>query len=293
MNMMWDRVDRLLELAFEEDVGSGDVTCQATVPEDAMCACAFVARAAGIVSGMEVVARWYARVDARLAFEVICPDGTPFAKGQTLAIIRGPARSVLTGERVALNVMQRMCAVATMASEYVAAVAGTHAVILDTRKTIPGWRELDKMAVRCGGASNHRQGLYDMVLIKDNHIALAGRKVDAESVAWAIREAKRTTSVAVEVEVDTVAQLMEALPEEPDMVLLDNMSPDTMRDAIRQAEALCAERGLRRPLFEASGGITKLTIRAVAESGVDRISVGALTHSVMALDIGLDFLDIN
>ena len=285
----WTRIDRLLELAYEEDIGTGDVTSRATVPEDARMACAFVARVSGVAAGMDVVARWYRRVDAGLTFTCLCADGSDFAAGATLATVKGPARSLLSGERVALNILQRMCGVSTVARRYVDAVRGTGAVILDTRKTIPGWRELDKLAVRSGGASNHRQGLYDMALIKDNHIALARERLHTASVAWAVRAAKTLEGVPVEVEVDTVEQLWEALPEQPDMVLLDNMSPDCMRAAIGEARTRCRENGWRVPLFEASGGITLQTIRAVAEAGVDRISIGALTHSVMALDIGLDF----
>jgi nicotinate-nucleotide pyrophosphorylase (carboxylating) len=215
-------------------------------------------------------------------------EGHSFIEGDVLAVITGNAQKILTGERIALNILQRMGGIATVTKKYVKAIEGTSAKIVDTRKTVPGWRDLDKLAVYLGGASNHRHGLYDMVLIKDNHIAIAAKTNSIASVAWAVRTAREKTNVKIQVEVDTIEQLKEVISEEPDMILLDNMNPDVLTEAVAITNKICSELSIARPLLEASGGIELGTVRRVAESGVDRISVGALTHSVIALDIGLD-----
>jgi nicotinate-nucleotide pyrophosphorylase (carboxylating) len=203
-------------------------------------------------------------------------DGSRFRSGQVLATVEGRARSLLAAERTALNFLQRMSGVATLTRRYVDAVRGTRAVILDTRKTVPGWRELDKYAVRCGGGMNHRRGLYDMVLIKDNHIAAAG------SVAAALAACKGRTRLAVEVEAGNLREVREALAAGAQRILLDNMTPAQLRAAVQ----LC--RGQAKT--EASGGVTLTNVRKVALTGVDYISVGAITHSAQAADIALDFL---
>jgi len=284
----WKLVDGLLALAIAEDIGEADVTCANVLPRGAVARGAFVAREAGVLAGMEVVERLYARLDKGVTVERKVQPGDPFDAGDELAHIQGPAGAVLAGERIALNLLQRMSGIATLTHRYVQAVEGTNARILDTRKTAPGMRTLDKLAVYLGGGDNHRQGLYDMILIKDNHIALSSQSTDLANAAWAVRQAKEQSKVKVEVEVDGLEVLRQVLPEEPDVVLLDNMDPDDLREAVQTTGQLCREWGLRRPLLEASGSITLQNVGEVARTGVDRISVGALTHSVRALDIGLD-----
>jgi len=284
----WRRIDALLDIAIEEDIGPGDVTSRLVLAEDTACRARFVPRENGILAGMEVVERLYRRLDPAVTISIARREGGRIAAGVAFAEAAGPARSLLTGERLALNILQRMSGVATLTHRYVQAVQGTGARICDTRKTLPGWRALDKLAVYLGGGTNHRRGLYDMVLIKDNHVALAGERNSEASAAWGVRVARAGTDLPVEAEVDTLDQLREVLPEEPDFVLLDNMDPDALREAVGLTTRLCREQKLRRPQLEASGGVTLATVRAIAEAGVDRISVGALTHSAPALDIGLD-----
>ncbi|MBN2711468.1 MAG: carboxylating nicotinate-nucleotide diphosphorylase [Planctomycetes bacterium] len=282
-------IDRLLELALDEDVGSGDVTTNSLVPEDEIAYGHFVTRQAGVLAGMEVVERLFSKLDDRVRITRIAREGDRVAAGQKLARIEGPARAVLTGERVALNLLQHMCGVASLTRTYVDTIEGTGAKVYDTRKTMPGMRAIDKLAVYLGGGENHRHGLFDMILIKDNHIKLSGPNCPQGSVACAVGMARDKSRLPVMLEVDNLEQLKEAFEMEPDMVLLDNMDADTLVEAVRLANTIPAQHGLRRPILEASGGVNLKTIRAIAQSGVDRISVGAITHSATALDIGLDF----
>jgi nicotinate-nucleotide pyrophosphorylase (carboxylating) len=272
-------IDRIVLAALAEDIGDGDITTLSTIPEDLRLTGRFLAKESGVVAGIQLVWRAFALLDPRVELLVLIGDGVCVERGQVIAQVSGPGRAILTGERVALNFLQRMSGIATATRAYVDAVAGTHAVILDTRKTVPGLRALDKWAVRLGGGSNHRIGLYDMVLIKDNHIAAVG------SIAEAVERVRANDSRGrpIEVEVTTLEQLAEALTLPIDRILLDNMPPDVMREAVMMA-------GGRIPL-EASGGIDENTVREVAETGVDFISVGALTHSVTAMDISLDLAD--
>ncbi|GHS92260.1 nicotinate-nucleotide pyrophosphorylase [carboxylating] [Planctomycetales bacterium] len=282
-SVQWQQVDALLALALAEDVGDGDVTTAILAPAAARLSAAFVARRAGVLSGGEIVRRFFAFLDPEVTVTPLVADGEPITAGQPLLKIAGAARSILTGERVSLNFLQRMSGVATVTRRYVEAVRGTGAKIYDTRKTLPGHRALDKLAVAHGGGANHRLGLFDMILIKDNHLALAGIASPAE----AVRRARSRSALPLMVEVDTLEQLRAVLPSAPDYILLDNMDAPTMREAVAlTAAAFPAENS--RPQLEASGGITLDNIRAVAETGVNRISVGALTHSVAALDLGLD-----
>jgi nicotinate-nucleotide pyrophosphorylase (carboxylating) len=225
------------------------------------------------------------RLDGDLTFEPLCDDGAEIRAGQALADVRGRMRLILMGERTALNFLQHLSGVATQTRRYVDAVDGLPVKILDTRKTTPCWRLLEKYAVRCGGGHNHRLGLYDGVLIKDNHIAPFGS--GPQAIIQAIRAARTKVghTVPLEIEVDTLDQLDTALAEKPDIVLLDNMSLEQMREAVRRRNAVAPQVQL-----EASGGVTLDTVRSIAETGVDRISVGALTHSAPALDIALDYL---
>lgn len=269
-------MDRTIVAALAEDIGDGDVTTDNTIPEDSIQQGDFLAKASGVVAGVAVARRTFALLDPRVEWQALVDDGQLVAAGEVIARVLGPGRSLLTGERVALNFMQRMSGIATATRRYVDAVAGTRAAILDTRKTAPGLRLFDKWAVRLGGGQNHRIGLYDMALIKDNHVAAVG------SITEAVRRvcSGDARGVPIEVEVTNLEQLAEALALPIDRILLDNMSLEMMSEAVRLAAG-------RMPL-EASGGVNLRTVRAIAETGVDYISVGALTHSVIALDISLE-----
>lgn len=269
--------ERAIAQALAEDVGSGDITSIATVPESVLGRAVFQAKDTGVLCGIPVLQRVYAQIDPRVELEVLVEEGSPLTPGTRVAIVHGPARSLLTGERVALNFLQHLSAIATRTAGFVKLLEGTSTHIIDTRKTVPGLRALAKYAVRVGGGHNHRFGLYDGVLIKDNHIQAAG------GIRPAVARAREVAPhmLRVEVETESLEQVREALDAGADVILLDNMDLETRRQAV----ALC--RG--RALTEASGGINEQTIRAIAETGVDLISVGALTHSVTALDISLDW----
>lgn len=266
--------------ALAEDLGrAGDITAQACVPADVKLTADFVARRGGVVAGLSVIRLALAELDPHVRVDELSADGQAVPAGTTLARVSGSARAILTAERTALNLLGRMCGIATLTQDFVDAVAGTGTKITDTRKTTPGLRALEKYAVRCGGGINHRFGLDDAILIKDNHVAACG------SVGEAIRRAKAFAGhlVKVEVEVDSLLQLQEALGNDPDVIMLDNFTLQDMREAVKLVD--------RRVTLEASGGITLETVRAFAETGVDVISVGALTHSARVLDIGLDAVE--
>ena len=273
-------VERILKSALAEDVGSGDVTSLSTVPPGRTISGRYIAKEDGVLCGLEVVARAFALLDASIAFTALAADGDRVRKGDVIATVSGDARAILAGERVGLNLLQHMSGVATQTARAVAAVAGTGAKIVDTRKTTPGLRVLDKYAVRMGGGGNHRFNLADGVLIKDNHIVAAG----GIAAAVAAARARAPHSLKIEVEVETLEQLREALEAGADIIMLDNMPTEMMREAVRLV--------VGRALTEASGNMgdkTDAELRAVAETGVDLISIGALTHSVKALDISLKF----
>ncbi|MBK9083505.1 MAG: carboxylating nicotinate-nucleotide diphosphorylase [Rhizobiales bacterium] len=270
-------VETAVRAALLEDFGrAGDVTSQATIPADAQARAAFGARKAGVISGLDAARATFRIVDPAVTFEAHAQDGDVVAPGAKIAHVAGNARALLAAERVALNFLGRMSGVATLTHRYAQAVAHTRAKICCTRKTTPGMRAFEKYAVRCGGGMNHRFGLDDAVLIKDNHVAVAG------GVAPALRAAKRHAGhlVKIEIEVDRLSQLDEVIGEGADVVMLDNMSLDDMREAVRRVAG--------RMKVEASGGVNLDTVKAIAETGVDLISVGALTHSASVLDLGLD-----
>ncbi len=269
----------LVRAALREDVGPGDWTTLWTVPPEVRARGRISAEEEGIICGLKAAELAFGEVDPRIAFRPELRDGDRVRPGDVIAEAEGPARGMLTAERTALNFLQRLSGIATLTARYVEAVRGTGAKILDTRKTTPGWRPLEKYAVRCGGGENHRMGLYDMVLIKDNHIALAGGIAEA---VRRVRERMGTDKLKVEVEVRTLEELEEALASGVDRVLLDNMSPEEVKEAVRFVRS----RG--EVEVEASGGISLENVRAYAEAGVDYISVGALTHSADALDISMD-----
>src|SRR5262245_58777760 len=252
-----DACERLARIALDEDLGSaGDLTCLAVIPDDLTGAAVFVARSAGVVAGLPAAAVTFSLVDPNVVFTSLVEDGTPTTPGLPLASVKGPMRSILVGERTALNFLQRLSGVASLTAKYAAVVAGLKCKLLDTRKTTPGWRLLEKYAVRQGGGHNHRMGLCDGVLIKDNHLAALGPTTNA--IAEAVRRARQKHGgrVPIEVEVDTLEQLDAALAEKPDIVLLDNLTSEQMREAVRRRDA--AAPGV---LLEASGGITLQTLR--------------------------------
>ncbi len=270
-------LEHLVRLALEEDFGdAGDVTSRATLSASQRVHAQIVAKQAGVICGLQLIDTVYQQVDPQVVVTPRAQDGDHVKVGKVVCEIIGAGRSVLAGERVALNFMQRLSGIATLTEQFVSAVQGTDAVILDTRKTTPGWRALEKYAVRMGGGSNHRMGLYDMVLIKDNHVDAAGGITAAVSTARADAEARK---LPIEVEVKSLNELREALACGVNRVLIDNMSVEQMRMAVVIAAG-------RVPL-EASGNMTLERVREVAETGVDFISVGALTHSAPALDLSM------
>lgn len=283
-------LDALIGLALAEDLGeAGDVTSRATIPAGQAGRAAVVARAPGVLAGLAAAERVVGRVDPELRFEAHMAEGETVNIGSMIATLAGPMRSLLSAERTLLNFLQRLSGVATLTRQYVDAVAGLNVQVLDTRKTTPGWRLLEKAAVRAGGGTNHRFGLHDALLIKDNHLAGVrsaerGARSEIEVAIARCREA--FPGLAVEVEVDSLDQLDVALACRPEIVLLDNMTTGQMREAVRRRTATAP-----RVLLEASGGVNLTTIRGIAETGVDRISVGALTHSAKALDIAMDYVD--
>lgn len=274
---------RLIDLALAEDLGtSGDRTTRALIDPKAHARAELIARSAGVIAGLPVAAMVFESVARELECQCYIADGKAVGPKTTIATVSGPQAALLVAERTALNFLQRLSGVATQVRRYSDTVADLPVQILDTRKTTPGWRLLEKYAVRMGGGTNHRIGLYDAILIKDNHIAGVGG--DVRLAVERARTYPGNAGLPVEVEVVTLEQLDLVLPLRPEIVLLDNMPLDRMREAVERRNAISP-----KTLLEASGGITLATIRNVAETGVDRISIGALTHSVAALDIALDF----
>lgn len=272
-------IEPLVRRALEEDIGTGDVTSEAVIPPTQRSKAAMVAKEEGLIAGLEVARLAFRLIDEEIEWESLAEDSQRVRPGDVLAEMEGPTRGLLSAERVALNFLQRLSGIATLTAKYVAAVEGTGAVILDTRKTTPGWRALEKYAVRVGEGHNHRMGLYDMVLIKDNHIRAAGgiaKAVARVRARWGRR-------FKVEVEATTLAEVEEALAAGVDRIMLDNMGLEEMREAVALVEG--------RVELEASGGMTLERVREVAETGVDYISVGALTHSAPALDISMEIIE--
>ncbi|HUS34063.1 MAG TPA: carboxylating nicotinate-nucleotide diphosphorylase [Verrucomicrobiae bacterium] len=269
--------------ALKEDLGAGDATTDSTIPADAQAIANMVAREPLVVAGLNLARMAFEERGPTLKFESAVEDGAKLKKGAVLLSIRGNARGILEAERVALNFVQRLSGIATLTNKYVEAVKGTNAKILDTRKTLPGWRKLEKYAVKCGGGQNHRFGLDDMILIKDNHLAVL-RKTTENPVQVAVLAARaKYPKLKIEVEADTIDQAVNAAHAGADIVLLDNMNLETL------AAAVGLVRQLGKPQTEASGGVTLETVTSIAGSGVDFISVGAITHSARAVDIALDF----
>lgn len=279
--MTHDEIRRAVEAALAEDLGAGDATTLSTTPAHAEAVAVMNARVALTVAGLDFAAEAFRQLAEGVEITYLEKDGSKTEGRTDLLRVKGPARGLLSAERVALNFTQRLSGVATLTSEFVDLVEGTRARILDTRKTTPGWRRFEKYAVACGGGSNHRFGLFDMILIKDNHLA-ALRGATPNPIAAAVQRARDAyPKLKVEVEADTIDQVRQAIDARADYVLLDNMSLDELHTSVELCRGRC--------LTEASGGVNLQTVRGIAETGVDFISVGALTHSARAVDIGLDF----
>ncbi|MFK7910725.1 MAG: carboxylating nicotinate-nucleotide diphosphorylase [Akkermansiaceae bacterium] len=278
-----DVTSELIDLALHEDIRDGDVTSLYFVSEDQKSSAYIHAKADGVLAGIEIAAEVFRRVDSKMKLKVLKSDGDSVSYGDQVLEIEGTSRSILTAERVALNFLQRLSGIATNTSRYVALVAGTKAQVLDTRKTTPGWRALEKAAVLAGGGTNHRMGLYDRAMVKDNHLAAQD---ELDELQAAIDQLKKDRpGVEVELETETLKQVESFLTlRGVDYILLDNMDNETMAQAVEM-------RGDSGPALEASGGVNLDTIADIAKTGVDFISVGALTHSAVALDLSLEFLD--
>jgi nicotinate-nucleotide pyrophosphorylase (carboxylating) len=279
-----EEIRRAVQAALAEDVGSGDVTTLATVPETALAIAVMRAREPLVPAGLAFAETAFHELSPTIKITRHAGDGQPVKAGQSLLRVEGTARAILSAERVALNFVQRLSGVATLTAQFVAAIQGTRARILDTRKTTPGWRRFEKYAVTCGAGQNHRIGLYDMVLIKDNHLA-ALRNELPDAITVAVQRARaQYPDLKIEVEADTLEQVAQAAAAGADFILLDNMNLEQLRAAVKQVAG--------RGQTEASGGVNLGTVRAIAETGVDLISVGALTHSARAVDIALDFEEL-
>ncbi|MEA2087088.1 MAG: carboxylating nicotinate-nucleotide diphosphorylase [Candidatus Caldatribacteriota bacterium] len=271
-------IDKIVEQALLEDIGTGDITSESIIPSNLKAKGIIKSSEEGIVAGLDIACLVFQKLDPEVIFQEKIKDGTKVLRGKVLAEITGPARTILKGERVALNFLQRMSGIATITSKFCQQVKDLPVRIVDTRKTTPGLRILEKYAVRMGGGYNHRFGLYDAVLIKDNHIAVAG------GIKSAVNSVRKQIShtVKVEVEVENLFQLQEALEMKVDIIMLDNMDLNTMKKAVKMVKG--------KALIEASGGVTLEKVRIIAQTGVDLISVGALTHSVKSLDISMEIL---
>jgi nicotinate-nucleotide pyrophosphorylase (carboxylating) len=274
-------IRQAVQAALAEDIGSGDATTLATVPETATARAVMRAREPLVVAGLDFAEAAFRELSAAVKIERLAKDGQRVNGGDILLNVSGPARALLSAERVALNFVQRLSGVATLTAQFVDAVKGTPAQILDTRKTTPGWRRFEKYAVTCGGGHNHRLGLFDLVLIKDNHLA-ALRDAQPNAIAAAVRRAReKFPQLKIEVEADTLEQAEQAAVAGADIILLDNMNPVQLRLAVQKIKG--------RAKTEASGGVNLAGVQAMAKTGVDFISIGALTHSARAVDMGLDF----
>jgi nicotinate-nucleotide pyrophosphorylase (carboxylating) len=274
-------IDKIIEQALLEDIGTGDITSESIIPSNLKAKGIIKSSEEGVVAGLDIACLVFQKLDPEVIFQEKIKDGTKVVRGKVLAEITGPARTILKGERVALNFLQRMSGIATITSKFCQEVEDSPVRIFDTRKTTPGLRILEKYAVRMGGGYNHRFGLYDAVLIKDNHIAVAG------GIKSAVNSVRKQIShmTKIEVEVENLSQLQEALEMKVDIIMLDNMDLETMKEAVETVKG--------KALIEASGGITLEKVRKIAQTGVDLISIGALTHSVKSLDISMEMKNVS
>jgi nicotinate-nucleotide pyrophosphorylase (carboxylating) len=280
LKIWWKQVEEIIDRALAEDLSGGDITTQLLIPGELQGKASLTSRASGVLAGIEIAGMVFQRVDPSLSFQVLLPDSTRIKPGDTLATVKGTVASILKAERTALNFLQHLSGIASATSRFVEAIKGLPVYLLDTRKTIPGLRVLEKYAVRMGGGRNHRLHLGDGILIKDNHLAVLRSR--GESLKEAIERIRREAppGLKIEVEADTVEQALEAVAAGADIVMLDNMSLEEIRRTVKLAQG--------RALLEASGGVTLDRVRAIADTGVNFISVGAITHSAPALDISLE-----
>ena len=294
-----EKIDTLIQLAIQEDIGDGDITTESLIPDSLIVEGVFIAKGSGVIAGLPVVEYFFSKLDKGVSLKQNVRDGTFVKKRETIASIKGSAKTLLSGERIALNFLQRLSGIATMTAQFVERIKPLKTHIMDTRKTIPGWRYLEKYAVAVGGGVNHRMGLYDQVLVKDNHLDIL--KVETglkpvstfshisiiEKAVSALRQ-KIKKGILVEVETRTLEEVADALKAEVDIILFDNMNIAQLKEAVETVKNWKSSKGKRKPLTEASGNITLENVRLVAQTGVDRISAGAITHSAKALDISLE-----
>jgi len=294
-----EKIDALIQLAIQEDIGTGDITTVNLIPDSLIVEGVFIAKESGVIAGMPVVEYFFSRLDKDVSLQQRIKEGAFVNKGETIANIKGSAKTLLSGERIALNFLQRLSGIATITAKFVERIKPLKTAVMDTRKTIPGWRYLEKYAVAMGGGVNHRMGLYDQALLKDNHLDIL--KVETglkpvstsshisiiEKAVSALRE-KTKRGILVEVETRTLEEVADALKAGVDIILFDNMNIAQLKEAVETVKNWKSSKGKRKPLTEASGNITLENVRLVAQTGVDRISIGAITHSAKALDISLE-----
>lgn len=296
INFEPEKIEVLIQLAIQEDIFTGDITTENLIPDNLMVEGVFLAKEDGVIAGLPVVEYFFSALDKNHFFKPWVKEGDIVRKGETIAVIRGSAKVLLSGERIALNFLQRLSGIATLTSQFVARIKPLKTSLMDTRKTIPGWRYLEKYAVAVGGGVNHRKGLYDQVLVKDNHLDIIKDKLFYEvpphtsiiEKATSVLRQKIKKDILIEVEVRTLEEVKNALCAGVDIILFDNMSIQQLNDAVRFVKEWESDEGKQRPLTEASGNITLENVHLVAQTGVDRISVGAITHSAKALDISLE-----
>ncbi|OHB71464.1 MAG: nicotinate-nucleotide diphosphorylase (carboxylating) [Planctomycetes bacterium RBG_16_41_13] len=295
MNFVPEKIDILIQLAIQEDIGSGDITTESIFPPDLMGEGEFLAKEDGVIAGLPVVERLFSKIDKNILLKKGISEGMFVKKGDVIASVNGNVRPILSGERIALNFLQRLSGIATLTAQFVEEVKPLKVAVMDTRKTAPGWRYLEKYAVAIGGGVNHRMGLYDQVLVKDNHLDFMKKELSAEEIA-SISVIEKTVSmlrkkignrVLIEVETRTLSEVEDAIKANVDVILLDNMDAEKIRSAVSLVKNGKYGKGAHRPLMEASGNITLDNVKSIAQTGVDRISIGALTHSAKALDISL------
>lgn len=298
-NFELKKIDNLIKLAIQEDIFTGDITTENLIPDSLIAEGSFVAKESGVIAGLPVVEYFFSKLDKGVSLKQNVRDGTFVKKGETIASIKGSAKTLLSGERIALNFLQRLSGIATLTAQFVERIKPLKTAVMDTRKTIPGWRYLEKYAVAMGGGVNHRMGLYDQVLLKDNHLDIL--KVETgfkpvstsshisiiEKAVSALRQ-KIRKGVLIEVETRTLEEVADALKAGVDIILFDNMNIAQLKEAVETVKNWKPSKGKHKPLTEASGNITLENVRLVAQTGVDRISVGAITHSAKALDISLE-----
>ncbi|MCF6155265.1 MAG: carboxylating nicotinate-nucleotide diphosphorylase [Candidatus Brocadia sp.] len=296
INFESEKIDVLIQLAIQEDIFTGDITTENLVPDNLMIEGSFIAKEAGVIAGLPVVEYFFSKLDKNVFFKHWVKEGVFVHKGETIAVVNGRAKAILSGERIALNFLQRLSGIATLTSQFVERIKTLKTSIMDTRKTIPGWRYLEKYAVGVGGGTNHRMGLYDQVLIKDNHLDIIKNKVlfsisSHDSIiekAVSFLKQRIKKDILIEVETRTLEEVKDALAAGVDIILFDNMSIQLLNDAVKVVKGWKYGEGKRQPLTEASGNITLENVHLVAQTGVDRISIGALTHSAKAMDISLE-----